>query len=150
MEELRNLLGSKVELQRGVIPGGDTLIIRDKKDLECVMRFLRDHTGSQYKSIIDVVGVDMLNSNEVSRRFSVIYVLLSVRYSERLNVKVLLDAEESIESMTSLYRGCDWLEREVYDMFGVMFRNHKDLRRLLTDYGFEGHPLRKDFIPVSP
>lgn len=110
-----------------------------KERLLEVMRYLRDHTGYECKSIIDIIGVDKGGLLEV------VYVLRSVRYSGCVEVKVELKEGEVIESIGGLYRGSNWLEREVYDMFGIEFVGHEDLRRLLTDYGFEGNALRKGY-----
>lgn len=113
-----------------------------KENLQPCLRFLRDHSHCQYKTLVDIVGVDY---PQEEKRFEVIYLLLSLRFNSRLKVKVSVDPLESLESVSNLYRSANWFEREVWDMFGVYFENHPDLRRLLTDYGFQGHPLRKDF-----
>lgn len=140
MRWLKELFGRSVEVYE---ERGDVVVrvVRKERLLE-VLRVLRDHTQSQYKCITDITCVDYPNRE---KRFEVVYILLSVRYSRRLRLKVEVEELESIESTTGLYKGSDWLEREVYDMFGIVFEGHGDLRRLLTDYGFEGHPLRKDF-----
>lgn len=107
-----------------------------------VLTFLRDHTNCQFKSVMDICGVDYPTR---AKRFEVIYNLLSVKHNSRITVKTYADEVSPIPSSTGLFRGADWYEREVWDMFGVFFSGHPDLRRILTDYGFEGHPLRKDF-----
>jgi len=107
-----------------------------------VLHFLRDHTQTQFKALMDVSGADYPTR---SQRFEVVYHLLSVRYNARIRVKTYADEVTPIPSASSLFSSADWYEREIYDMYGVFFAGHPDLRRLLTDYGFEGHPLRKDF-----
>ncbi|XP_076041079.1 NADH:ubiquinone oxidoreductase core subunit S3 [Oratosquilla oratoria] len=110
-----------------------------------VLTFMRDHTNAQFTNIVDVCGVDI-----PSRlfRFEVVYNLLSVRFNARVRVKTYTDELTPIDSSVEVYEGSNWYEREVWDLYGVFFANHPDLRRILTDYGFEGHPLRKDF-PLS-
>lgn len=110
--------------------------------LEPVMHFLRDHTNSQFKSLQDVTGVDFPSR---TNRFEVVYQLLSFQYNARVRVKTYASEISPVPSVVPLFNAANWQEREVYDMFGVFFTGHPDLRRILTDYGFEGHPLRKDF-----
>ena len=95
--------------------------------------------------VSDITAVDFPTK---SYRFEVVYNMLSVRHNSRIRVKTYADEATPVPSITSLYEGANWYEREVYDLFGVFFTNHPDLRRLMTDYGFDGHPLRKDF-PLS-
>ncbi len=104
--------------------------------------FLKDHTASQYKQVVDITAVDYPTKEN---RFDVVYNLLSVRHNSRIRVKTYASEVSPVPSVTPLYEGANWYERETYDMFGVFFDNHPDLRRIMTDYGFEGHPLRKDF-----
>lgn len=107
-----------------------------------VLTFLKDHHNSQFLSIADICGMDVPTRKY---RFEVIYNLLSLRYNSRIRVKTYTDELTPIASATGVFAGADWYEREVWDMFGVFFTGHPDLRRILTDYGFEGHPFRKDF-----
>jgi NADH/F420H2 dehydrogenase subunit C len=111
-------------------------------ELKKVLLYLRDHTYSKYEVLIDIVGVDYPSKKD---RFEINYLLLSLRYNSRIIVKCNVDETTPIDSITDIYKAAGWHEREVYDMFGVYFKNHPDLRRILTDYGFSGHPLRKDF-----
>jgi len=104
--------------------------------------YIRDHTHTQMKVLIDVTAVDYPARE---KRFEVVYHLLSVSLNTRLRVKVCVDETTSVPSIDHLYKSAGWFEREVWDMFGIFFSNHPDLRRILTDYGFEGHPMRKDF-----
>ena len=109
------------------------------------LTFLKNHTNTQFKMLIDITAVDYPSR---SSRFEVVYQLLSIHYNARIRVKTNVDELTPIESVSSLFPSANWFERETWDMFGICFFNHPDLRRILTDYGFEGHPLRKDF-PVS-
>lgn len=106
------------------------------------MMFLRDHTNTQFKALMDISGADY---PQRSQRFEVVYHLLSTRFNSRIRVKTYADELTPVPSVTGLFRSADWFERECWDMYGVFFVGHPDLRRILTDYGFEGHPLRKDF-----
>ena len=110
-----------------------------------VIQFLRDNTNCQYRSIIDICAVDY---PERENLFEVVYNLLSITYNTRIRIKTSVNEVTPLESITSLFKGADWFEREAWDFYGVFFSNHPDLRRILTDYGFEGHPFRKDF-PLS-
>nr|XP_027234161.1 NADH dehydrogenase [ubiquinone] iron-sulfur protein 3, mitochondrial-like [Penaeus vannamei] len=111
-----------------------------------VLTFLKDHTNGQYTCLTDLCGVDMPSR---AFRFEVcVYNLLSVRFNSRIRVKTYTDELTPVDSACEVYAGANWYEREVWDMYGVFFANHPDLRRILTDYGFEGHPFRKDF-PLS-
>lgn len=104
--------------------------------------FLRDHMNTQYKVLIDVTAVDYPSR---PLRFEVVYNLLSVQYNARIRIKTCVNEIKPLISCTQVYSSAGWWEREVWDMFGIFFSNHPDLRRILTDYGFQGHPLRKDF-----
>ena len=125
-----------------------------RRELVCVIppssvlpffTFLKQHTNAQFKMLIDITAVDYPSR---SNRFEVVYQLLSVQYNSRLRVKTIVDELTPVASISSLFPSANWFERETWDMFGICFLHHPDLRRILTDYGFEGHPLRKDF-PVS-
>uniref|UniRef100_A0A6I8PCW4 NADH dehydrogenase [ubiquinone] iron-sulfur protein 3, mitochondrial n=1 Tax=Ornithorhynchus anatinus TaxID=9258 RepID=A0A6I8PCW4_ORNAN len=110
-----------------------------------VLTFLKDHTNAQFKSLADLTAVDVPTRQN---RFEIVYNLLSLRFNSRIRVKTYTDELTPIESSVTVYKAANWYEREIWDMFGVFFFNHPDLRRILTDYGFEGHPFRKDF-PLS-
>jgi NADH-quinone oxidoreductase subunit C len=107
-----------------------------------VLTILRDHEACQFKQLIDICSVDY---PERSQRFDVVYHLLSLAYNQRIRLKIATDGETPIPSITGIFSCANWYEREIWDMMGISFSNHPDLRRLLTDYNFEGHPLRKDF-----
>jgi len=104
--------------------------------------FLKDHTQTQFKILIDITAVDYPSRK---KRFEIVYHLLSIQHNARIRVKTFVDEFTSLDSLVILYSSANWWERETWDMFGVFFSKHPDLRRILTDYGFEGHPLRKDF-----
>lgn len=107
-----------------------------------IIGYLKNDSRYEFVSIIDICGVDWLQREE---RFDVVYHLLSPTKNLRVRVKISVSDDMAVESVASLFPGADWYEREVWDMYGIPFTNHPDLRRILTDYGFEGHPLRKDF-----
>lgn len=107
-----------------------------------LLTFLRDDARCAFISMIDICGVDW---PQREKRFDVVYHLLSPKQNQRIRIKVAVADGESVPSATSVYKGAEWFEREAWDMYGIPFSGHADLRRILTDYGFEGHPLRKDF-----
>jgi NADH-quinone oxidoreductase subunit C len=107
-----------------------------------LLTFLRDDARCSFISMIDICGVDW---PQREKRFDVVYHLLSPKQNQRIRIKVAVADGESVPSATSVYKGAEWFEREAWDMYGIPFSGHADLRRILTDYGFEGHPLRKDF-----
>jgi len=107
--------------------------------------FMKNHEDAQYNLLVDITAVDSPHKEE---RFTIVYQLLSIRHNARITVKVNTTTLNPIDSLTPLFHNATWYEREIYDMFGIGFHNNNDLRRILTDYGFQGHPLRKDF-PLS-
>ena len=107
-----------------------------------IISFLRDDPICRFNQLIDLCGVDYPGR---ARRFEVVYHLLSMAHNKRIRVKCTTDEETPVMSVVSLFPNADWYEREAFDMYGIVFDQHPDLRRILTDYGFEGHPLRKDF-----
>jgi len=131
---------------KSIIVKEDLLIVNLKSDgLVNFVRFLKTHSILKFSHLMDVWGVDYPSEKN---RFEVNYLLLSIRYNIRLVIKVTVEEDGAVDSLQPLFNSAGWLEREVWDMFGVYFMGHNDLRRILTDYGFEGHPLRKDF-PLS-
>lgn len=110
--------------------------------LRPTMVFLKNHTAAQFKSAVDVTAADYPSR---TNRFDVVYNMLSVRHNSRIRVKTYASETSSVPSIVPIFQGANWFERETYDLFGVFFEGHPDLRRIMTDYGFEGHPLRKDF-----
>ena len=107
-----------------------------------LLSYLKDNINTQYKVLIDITAVDYPSR---TLRFEVVYNLLTVYFNARIRIKICVDEYTSVNSCTCIFSSAGWWEREVWDMFGIFFSNHPDLRRILTDYGFEGHPLRKDF-----
>lgn len=121
----------------------DELVIWAKSDtLLQVIKFLRDNQNCQFRQLVELTAVDYPAREE---RFEIVYCLLSLTHNQRIKVKFSTSDETPVESVTGLFSSAIWYEREVWDMYGIFFANHPDLRRILTDYGFEGHPLRKDF-----
>jgi NADH-quinone oxidoreductase subunit C len=118
-----------------------TVVVRGDS-LPRVMRFLRDDVNCQFKQLMDVCGVDFPGRAE---RFDVVYNLLSLTHNRRIRIKVRTDERTPVPTVTGVFNSAGWWERETWDLFGIPFRDHPDMRRILTDYGFEGHPLRKDF-----
>lgn len=118
-----------------------TVEIHDDR-IEDVIRFLRDDPTCRFTTLIDICGVDY---PERAERFEVVYHMLSMQQNQRIRVKLCVDEETPVASICDLFPVANWFEREAFDMYGITFSNHPDLRRLLTDYGFEGYPLRKDF-----
>ncbi|MEG8099320.1 NADH-quinone oxidoreductase subunit C [Candidatus Liberibacter brunswickensis] len=124
---------------------GELSIDVNRNELVSLCYFLRDDHNCCFVNIVDLCGVDFLSRTS---RFDVVYHFLSPKYNSRVRVKVAISEGECVPSIIEVYPGAGWFEREVWDMYGIHFENHPDLRRILTDYGFKGHPLRKDF-PVT-
>ena len=114
----------------------------DSEDLIDVTLFIKSNENTKFRQLIDVTVVDY---PENIQRFKVVYLFLSHEFNQRIILSYLINENEVIPSLTTIYPAANWMEREVFDMYGVKFKDHPDLRRILTDYGFEGHPLRKDF-----
>ena len=114
----------------------------DNEDLLDVTLFIKSNENTKFRQLIDVTVVDY---PENAQRFKVVYLFLSHEFNQRIILSYLISENEVIPSLTPIYPAANWMEREVFDMYGVKFKNHPDMRRILTDYGFEGHPLRKDF-----
>ncbi|EJF77409.1 NADH-quinone oxidoreductase subunit C [Bartonella sp. DB5-6] len=140
---LKKKLGDKLE--ETIFAFGELTLISRLNAITDVLMFVRDDSRCQFINITDISGVDYPSRD---KRFDVSYQLLSPRENLRLRVKVRTDENTPVASVCSIYPGAEWYEREAYDMYGILFSGHPDLRRILTDYGFEGHPLRKDF-PVT-
>jgi NADH-quinone oxidoreductase subunit C len=150
LEALETLAQDLVTKAMGAIDGysvafGEvTLNARADRIVE-VLTLLRDQKETQFQQLVDLCGVDY---PERAQRFDVVYHLLSLTRNHRIRVKVRTDEDTAVPSVTGVYPCADWYEREAFDMYGIFFSGHPDLRRILTDYGFHGHPLRKDF-PMS-
>ena len=130
------------KIAKSEIAYGELTVTVAADNIVDVVSFLRDDPACQFISFIDVSGADYPSR---VKRFDVVYHLLSPRKNLRVRVRVMTDEDTPVPSITGVYPGADWFERETYDLYGVLFSGHPDLRRLLTDYGFDGHPLRKDF-----
>lgn len=137
-ERARNQLGEAILDHR--LAYGELTIAAARESVVDVITFLHDHEG--FVSIVDIAGVDYPERDE---RFEVVYHLLSPRQNLRVRVKVSTDEDRPVQSLTGLFPGAVWYEREAYDLYGILFSGNPDLRRILTDYGFDGYPLRKDF-----
>ena len=114
----------------------------DNEDLIDVTLFIKSNENTKFRQLIDITVVDYPENNQ---RFKVVYLFLSHEFNQRIILSYLISENEVIPSLTSIYPAANWMEREVFDMYGVKFKDHPDMRSILTDYGFEGHPLRKDF-----
>jgi NADH-quinone oxidoreductase subunit C len=144
LEELASHIDAKlpgVILERTIALGELTLAVAPA-DIVRVLTALRDDTQCLFEAPIDICGVDY---PEREKRFDVVYHLLSPRRNQRIRIKCETDEGTAVPSAVSVFPAANWFEREAYDMYGILFSGHPDLRRLLTDYGFHGHPLRKDF-----
>jgi NADH-quinone oxidoreductase subunit C len=144
LNDLAAYIREKLDGQIGdaVVAYGELTLTVEPADIVAVLNFLRRDVQCQFISIIDICGVDYPSR---AKRFDVVYHLLSPRQNQRIRVKVMADEDTLVPSVTEVFPGADWFEREAYDLYGILFSGHPDLRRILTDYGFEGHPLRKDF-----
>lgn len=120
----------------------ELMVVVERESIRRVMGFLRDDVNCQFKQLMDVCGADYPGRAE---RFDVVYNLLSLTHNRRVRVKVRTDEATPVPTVVGLFNSANWFERETWDMYGIYFRDHPDLRRMLSDYGFQGHPLRKDF-----
>jgi NADH-quinone oxidoreductase subunit C len=112
------------------------------EDLIDVILFLKTNNSTKFKQLIDITAVDYL---ETEKRFKIVYLMLSHEFNNRVQVDFSINESDFVSTIIPLFPAANWMEREVFDMYGIKFKDHPDLRRILTDYGFEGHPLRKDF-----
>ncbi|WP_417668959.1 NADH-quinone oxidoreductase subunit C [Roseibium sp.] len=142
-EHIEHALGGS--LLSWTVEFGELTLVASASDILDVVRFLRDNSSCKFVNLTDVCGVDWPARE---KRFDVVYHFLSPVQNQRIRVKVATDETTPVPSITGLFPGAEWFEREAYDMYGILFSGHPDLRRILTDYGFDGHPLRKDF-PVT-
>ena len=130
------------KVKRSEIKHNQLYVNIDSKDLMDVTLFIKSNENTKFRQLIDITVVDY---PENSQRFKVVYLFLSHEFNQRIILTYLINENEVIPSLTAIYPAANWMEREVFDMYGVKFKDHPDLRRILTDYEFEGHPLRKDF-----
>jgi NADH-quinone oxidoreductase subunit C len=148
MDETLDKLGTAIAAALGPsvtgfrVAFGELTVTAVSGDIVKVVTFLRDDPRCQFVSIIDVTAVDWPGRE---KRFDVVYHFLSPKQNTRIRLKIETDEKTPVASIIGVFPGADWFERETYDLYGVLFTGHPDMRRILTDYGFEGHPLRKDF-----
>jgi len=144
LQDLRDYVEAAIpqEAESVAIVNDELVVVVNRDTIVRVLTFLRDDVNCQFKQLMDVCGADY---PERAERLEVVYNLLSLTHNRRIRVKVRTDEETPVPTVTGVFSSAGWWEREVWDLLGVYFSGHPDLRRILTDYGFEGHPLRKDF-----
>jgi len=144
LQNLEKLINSELSIKvlNSVISNEELLIEIKDNDLVEVIQFLKSNENCKFKQLIDIAGVDY---PENEKRFELIYLFLSHENNTRIKLLIRCEINQVINSITKIFPSANWMEREVFDMYGIKFKNHPDLRRILTDYGFKGHPLRKDF-----
>ena len=144
LKKIEKLINSELssKVKSSSIDNDELLIEVGEKDIVDVVQFLKSNENCRFKQLIDIAGVDY---PENEKRFELVYFFLSHEHNLRIKVLIKFQINQSINSLTKIFPSANWMEREVFDMYGIKFKNHPDLRRILTDYGFKGHPLRKDF-----
>ena len=144
LQKLEKIVNSELssKILNSLILNDELLIEINEIDLVDVVQFLKSNENCKFKQLIDIAGVDY---PENEKRFELIYLFLSHENNTRIKVLIKFESHQTINSLTKIFPSANWMEREVFDMYGIKFKNHPDLRRILTDYGFKGHPLRKDF-----
>jgi len=144
LQNLEKLINSELSIKvlNSVILNEELLIEIKDNDIVDVIQFLKSNEKCKFQQLIDIAGVDY---PENEKRFELIYLFLSHENNTRIKLLTKFEIDQAINSITKIFPSANWMEREVFDMYGIKFKNHPDLRRILTDYGFKGHPLRKDF-----
>jgi len=144
LKDLEKLINSELssKIKSSIIDNNELLVETEEAELLDVVQFLKSHEKCKFRQLIDIAGVDY---PENEKRFELIYLFLSHEHNLRIKLLIKFQVNQTIVSLTKIFPSANWMEREVFDMYGVKFKNHPDLRRILTDYGFKGHPLRKDF-----
>ena len=144
LKDMEKLINSELatKIQNSFIKNSELTIEINENDLIEVIQFLKSNERCKFRQLIDIAGVDYPDSE---KRFQLVYLLLSHQNNIRIKVSTQFQLNQIINSITKIFPSANWMEREVFDMYGIKFKNHPDLRRILTDYGFKGHPLRKDF-----
>ena len=144
LKKLEKLINSELasKIQSSCIENEELLIQISENNLVEVVQFLKSNGQCKFKQLIDIAGIDFPDEE---KRFEIVYLFLSHENNARIKVSIKFDSKQVIDSITKIFPSANWMEREVFDMYGIKFKNHPDLRRILTDYGFKGHPLRKDF-----
>ena len=144
IQELEKVVNSELtsKIKKSTITFKELLIETDVENLFNIIQFLKSNDSCKFKQLIDIAGIDF---PERDKRFRLVYLFLSHENNLRIKIVINFEIEKKIPSITKIFPSANWMEREVFDMYGIKFTNHPDLRRILTDYGFKGHPLRKDF-----
>ena len=144
IQDLEKILNSELntKIKSSFIKHNQIYLKIDEADLTEVILFLKTNSKTKFRQLIDITAVDF---PEHEIRFKLVYLLLSHEFNQRIIIEIDVKEKEIVGSITSIFPAANWMEREVFDMYGIDFKDHPDLRRILTDYGFEGHPLRKDF-----
>ena len=144
LNKLEKLINSEFssKIQNSLIENKELLIEINENDLIQIVQVLKSDEKFKFRQLIDIAGVDYPDEE---KRFKLVYLFLSHENNNRLKLSIKFDTKQVINSITKIFPSANWMEREVFDMYGIKFKNHPDLRRILTDYGFKGHPLRKDF-----
>ena len=144
LQKLEKLINSELssKIQKSSIENEELLVEIDNNDLIEVIQFLKSNEKLKFRQLVDIAGVDYPDEE---KRFSLVYLFLSHEKNIRIKLSIKFENNIVINSITKIFPSANWMEREVFDMYGIKFKNHPDLRRILTDYGFKGHPLRKDF-----
>ena len=144
LKKLESLINSELtsKVQNSIFENNELMIEINEANLIKVVQFLKSNEKLKFRQLIDIAGVDY---PEEEKRFKLVYLFLSHENNERIKLSIKLESNQIINSITKIFPSANWMEREVFDMYGIKFKNHPDLRRILTDYGFKGHPLRKDF-----
>ncbi len=144
LQKIEKIVNSELssKVKNSLIVNDELLIEVDEKDIVDVVQFLKSNENCKFKQLIDIAGVDYPDNE---KRFELVYLFLSHENNLRIKLLIKFETDQSVNSLTKIFPSANWMEREVFDMYGIKFKNHPDLRRILTDYGFKGHPLRKDF-----
>ena len=144
LKELEKIINAELssKISSSLIDNEELMIEINDNDLIEVVQFLKSNEKSKFRQLIDIAGVDYPDEE---KRFKLVYLFLSHEKNLRIKLSINLEINQMINSITKIFPSANWMEREVFDMYGIKFKNHPDLRRILTDYGFKGHPLRKDF-----
>ena len=144
LKKIEKIINSELasKVQQSVIINEELTVEINVNDLVEVVQFLKSNEKSKFRQLIDIAGVDYPDEE---KRFKLVYLFLSHEKNLRIKLSINLEINQVINSITKIFPSANWMEREVFDMYGIKFKNHPDLRRILTDYGFKGHPLRKDF-----
>ena len=144
LADLNKLLNSELttKIKSSSIEHDELLIDVEVENISNVLLFLKTDSKCSFRQLVDIVAADYPGND---KRFRIVYLLLSHKNNARIKISIVLNSDEKIGSITKIYPSANWMEREIFDMYGIKFKNHPDLRRILTDYNFKGFPLRKDF-----